>query len=83
MKDLTEDEKKQILISEDFQSFFSRTTRIVERVLAENDDDVYVDYAGGDNEGKDEWVSFGGGGYLMKRWENYENRIFFFFPFNV
>lgn len=54
MKDLTEDEKKQILISEDFQSFFSRTTRIVERVLAENDDDVYVDYAGGDNEGKDE-----------------------------
>lgn len=54
VKDLTEDEKKQILISEDFQSFFSRTTRIVERVLAENDDDVYVDYAGGDNEGKDE-----------------------------
>ena len=33
----------------------------MERVLAENEDDMYVDYAGGDNEGKDEWVSLKNG----------------------
>jgi dynein intermediate chain len=51
--ELTEEERLQIMMSEDFQSFFNRSTRLVERVLTE-DVDIFTDYSGADNEGKDE-----------------------------
>ncbi|XP_061179363.1 cytoplasmic dynein 1 intermediate chain 2-like isoform X1 [Saccostrea echinata] len=47
--ELSEEEKKQIMMTEEFQSFFSKTTRVVERALDE-DIDIFVDYAGGDGE---------------------------------
>lgn len=40
--------------SEDFQNFFNRSSRLIERVLAENETDMYIDYVGSDKEGKDE-----------------------------
>lgn len=51
--ELSEEEKLQILNSEDFQTFFSKSARLVERMLTE-EVDIYTDYSGGDNEGKDE-----------------------------
>ncbi|GAA6102374.1 cytoplasmic dynein 1 intermediate chain 1 isoform X1 [Tachysurus ichikawai] len=44
-KDLTEEEKKQILHSEDFLNFFNRSIRLVERTLAD-DLDIFFDYSG-------------------------------------
>ncbi|CAI9724726.1 cytoplasmic dynein 1 intermediate chain 2 isoform X37 [Octopus vulgaris] len=54
IKELSDDERKQILSSEDFQNFFNRSSRLVERVLAENETDMYIDYVGSDKEGKDD-----------------------------
>ncbi|XP_014771176.1 cytoplasmic dynein 1 intermediate chain 2 isoform X30 [Octopus bimaculoides] len=54
IKELSDDEKKQIMSSEDFQNFFNRSSRLVERVLAENETDMYIDYVGSDKEGKDD-----------------------------
>ncbi|XP_030637295.1 cytoplasmic dynein 1 intermediate chain 1 isoform X2 [Chanos chanos] len=48
-RELTEEEKKQILHSEDFLVFFDRTVRVVERALAE-DSDIFFDYSGRDME---------------------------------
>lgn len=53
LPELTEEERLQIMMSEDFQSFFNRSTRLVERVLTE-DVDIFTDYSGADNEGKDD-----------------------------
>lgn len=53
LPEFSEEEKLQIMMSEDFQSFFSRSTRLVERVLTE-DVDIFTDYSGADNEGKDD-----------------------------
>ncbi|XP_074653456.1 cytoplasmic dynein 1 intermediate chain 1-like isoform X2 [Tubulanus polymorphus] len=50
-RELSEEEKKQILLSEDFFKFFDRTSRVVERALTEELPDFYVDYTGRD--GKD------------------------------
>ena len=50
--ELSEEEKKAILMSEDFHKFFDRTSRIMERALFE--EDFYVDYTGKDSSGKDE-----------------------------
>lgn len=50
---MTDEERKQIMNTEEFQSFFMRTSRIVERALAE-DLDIFTDYSAGDGEGKDE-----------------------------
>ncbi|XP_048727075.1 cytoplasmic dynein 1 intermediate chain 2-like isoform X24 [Ostrea edulis] len=47
--ELSEEEKKQILMSDDFHTFFNKTTRIVERALDE-DIDIFVDYAGRESE---------------------------------
>lgn len=55
LPELSEEEKKQILMSEKFQKFFDYTSRIIERALAE-EVDIFVDYAGKDSAGKDEWV---------------------------
>uniref|UniRef100_A0A8D0AHQ7 Dynein cytoplasmic 1 intermediate chain 2 n=1 Tax=Sander lucioperca TaxID=283035 RepID=A0A8D0AHQ7_SANLU len=51
-KELTEEEKLQVLHSEEFLSFFERGSRIVERALAEHVD-VCFDYSGRDLEDKE------------------------------
>uniref|UniRef100_A0AAX7SUL8 Dynein, cytoplasmic 1, intermediate chain 2b n=1 Tax=Astatotilapia calliptera TaxID=8154 RepID=A0AAX7SUL8_ASTCA len=51
-KELTEEEKLQLLHSDDFLSFFERGSRIVERALAEHVD-VCFDYSGRDLEDKE------------------------------
>ena len=53
LPELSEEEKKQILMSEKFQKFFDHSSRIIERALAE-EVDIFVDYAGKDGAGKDE-----------------------------
>lgn len=44
VRELSEDEKQMIILSEDFQRFIDRTGRIMERALAESVD-IYTDYA--------------------------------------
>ncbi|XP_053120831.1 cytoplasmic dynein 1 intermediate chain 1 isoform X7 [Hemicordylus capensis] len=51
-RELTEEEKQQILHSEEFLIFFDRTIRVIERALAE-DSDIFFDYSGRDVEDKD------------------------------
>lgn len=53
--ELSEEEKKQILMSDDFHTFFNKTTRIVERALDE-DIDIFVDYAGRESEDMERYV---------------------------
>ncbi|RXM29057.1 Cytoplasmic dynein 1 intermediate chain 2 [Acipenser ruthenus] len=50
--ELTEEEKLQVLHSEEFLSFFDHSTRIVERALSEHVD-VFFDYSGRDLEEKE------------------------------
>uniref|UniRef100_A0A8C4ZT39 Dynein cytoplasmic 1 intermediate chain 2 n=1 Tax=Gadus morhua TaxID=8049 RepID=A0A8C4ZT39_GADMO len=52
VKELTEEEKLQLLHTEDFMSFFERGSRIVERALGERVD-VCFDYSGRDLEDKE------------------------------
>ncbi|KRG07438.1 cytoplasmic dynein 1 intermediate chain isoform X15 [Drosophila navojoa] len=50
VKELSEEQKQMIILSEDFQRFVLRAGRIIERALSENVD-IYTDYIGcGDNE---------------------------------
>ncbi|XP_053478182.1 cytoplasmic dynein 1 intermediate chain 1 isoform X1 [Ictalurus furcatus] len=51
-KELTEEEKQQIVQSEDFLIFFDRSIRLVERTLAE-DLDIFFDYSGRDMEDRE------------------------------
>ncbi|XP_076437427.1 cytoplasmic dynein 1 intermediate chain 2-like isoform X2 [Babylonia areolata] len=53
LPELSEEEKQQIMMSEDFQKFFGTSARIMERALAE-EVDIFVDYSGKDGSGKDE-----------------------------
>lgn len=46
VRELSEEEKLMIVLSEDFQRFVYHTAPIVERALAE-DVDIYTDYTGG------------------------------------
>uniref|UniRef100_A0A8C7ZAZ1 Dynein cytoplasmic 1 intermediate chain 1 n=1 Tax=Oryzias sinensis TaxID=183150 RepID=A0A8C7ZAZ1_9TELE len=53
LRELTEEERQQVLHSSEFQSFFECSIRVIERALAE-DSDIYFDYSGRnleDNEG--------------------------------
>uniref|UniRef100_A0A4W4H1B6 Dynein, cytoplasmic 1, intermediate chain 2a n=1 Tax=Electrophorus electricus TaxID=8005 RepID=A0A4W4H1B6_ELEEL len=50
--ELTEEEKQQILHSEEFMDFFDHSTRIIERALSEHVD-VFFDYSGRDLEEKE------------------------------
>ena len=50
--ELTEEEKLQILHSEDFANFFDQSTRIIERALSEHVD-LFFDYSGRDLEEKE------------------------------
>ena len=49
MRELTEEEKLQAIMSEDFQRFFDRATRVVERALYEKVN-ILTDYAGTDDD---------------------------------
>ncbi|XP_055389732.1 cytoplasmic dynein 1 intermediate chain isoform X4 [Condylostylus longicornis] len=50
VKELSEEQKQMIILSEEFQRFVVRTGRIMERALSESID-IYTDYiGGGDNE---------------------------------
>ncbi len=50
--ELTEEEKLQILHSEEFANFFDHGTRIIERALSEHVD-LFFDYSGRDLEEKE------------------------------
>ncbi|KAM6899440.1 dynein cytoplasmic 1 intermediate chain 1a isoform 1-T1 [Xenentodon cancila] len=52
LRELTEEERQQILHSSEFQSFFDCSIRVMERALAE-DSDIFFDYSGRDLEDKD------------------------------
>lgn len=55
VRELSEEEKQMIILSEDFQKFFDRSARIMERALCESVD-IYTDYTGvtDNEEGTDE-----------------------------
>ena len=42
--ELTDEEKREILLREDFHKFLNRTIRFVERAMHE--EDIFVDYTG-------------------------------------
>lgn len=44
-RELSEEEKQMILMTEDFQRFFGQSSRIVERALSEQVD-IFMDYTG-------------------------------------
>ncbi|XP_023035246.1 cytoplasmic dynein 1 intermediate chain isoform X9 [Drosophila willistoni] len=46
VKELSEEQKQMIILSEDFQRFVVRAGRVIERALSENVD-IYTDYIGG------------------------------------
>lgn len=52
LRELTEEERQQILHSSEFQSFFEGSIRVMERALAE-DCDIYFDYSGRNLEDKE------------------------------
>ncbi|XP_067108518.1 dynein, cytoplasmic 1, intermediate chain 2a isoform X6 [Osmerus mordax] len=56
--ELTEEEKLQILHSEEFMTFFDHSTRIVERALSEHVD-MFFDYSGRDLEEKEGEIQAG------------------------
>lgn len=58
LRELTEEERQQILHSAEFQSFFDCSIRVMERALAE-DTDIYFDYSGRDLHDKDGELSGG------------------------
>uniref|UniRef100_A0A8C7ZSV8 Dynein, cytoplasmic 1, intermediate chain 2b n=1 Tax=Oryzias sinensis TaxID=183150 RepID=A0A8C7ZSV8_9TELE len=68
-KELTEEEKLQVLHSEEFLTFFERGSRIVERVLAEQVD-VCFDYSGRDLEDKEGDLQAGAKLVLNRRFED-------------
>ena len=45
LRELSEEEKQVIVMSEDFQRFFDRSTRLVERAIWE-EPNVFIDYTG-------------------------------------
>lgn len=49
MRELSEEEKQMIILSEDFQRFMDRAGRIMERALAETVD-IYTDYSGAEGD---------------------------------
>lgn len=45
LRDLSEEEKQMILMTENFQDFFDKSSRIIERALSEQVD-LFADYTG-------------------------------------
>lgn len=50
MKELTDEDKENILSSEEFQEFFLRASSMVEGALEEDERDIFFDYSGADKE---------------------------------
>lgn len=44
-RELSDEEKQTVIMSQEFKRFFDRSTRIIERALAESAD-IYTDYTG-------------------------------------
>lgn len=55
MKELSEEQKQMIILSEDFQRFVLKTAKIMERALYEQVD-IYTDYIGGGESEEGLWV---------------------------
>ncbi|XP_050406391.1 cytoplasmic dynein 1 intermediate chain 2 isoform X15 [Patella vulgata] len=53
VRELTEEEKELVLNDPEFNTFLTKTSRIMERALAENYD-ILIDYSGGDGENKED-----------------------------
>ncbi|XP_046565131.1 cytoplasmic dynein 1 intermediate chain 2-like isoform X10 [Haliotis rubra] len=53
VREMSEEEKKGIMLSDDFQTFFFKSARVIERAMAE-DTDIFMDYSGGDREGNED-----------------------------
>ena len=49
IKEYTEDEKERIIHSEEFVRFLDRTSKVIERAIAE-DVDIFIDYGGNKEE---------------------------------
>uniref|UniRef100_A0A671R1A6 Dynein cytoplasmic 1 intermediate chain 1 n=1 Tax=Sinocyclocheilus anshuiensis TaxID=1608454 RepID=A0A671R1A6_9TELE len=69
-RELTEEEKQQVLHSEEFLIFFDRSIRVIERALAE-DSNIFFDYSGRDLEDKEKVIDLQGGSSLSF------NRLFY------
>ena len=52
VRELTEEERRQILMSDDFMRSFDRTARIIERAMSEQID-LLTDYTGEDGDDDD------------------------------
>ena len=59
--DLTNEEREQILKSEQFQDFFARSARLIERSLWESPQafDIFKDYSGRDSDGQNKTMDVG------------------------
>lgn len=59
--ELTNEEREQILKSEQFQDFFSRSARLIERSLWESPQafDIFKDYSGRDSDGQNKTMDVG------------------------
>lgn len=68
VRELSEEEKEEIVVSEDFHKFFDRTSRIIERALDE-EIDYFIDYTGASGEDGDKYVSF------VHSFSKYENVV--------
>ena len=55
MPELSEEEKQEILMRDDFQRFLNKTCRLVERAIHE--DDIFVDYTGETNDDQNRCIS--------------------------
>ena len=51
VKELSEEEKQQVMMTEDYQRFLDRSSRVMERALTQ-DIDIFVDYTGEHQEGE-------------------------------
>ena len=56
MPDLSEEEKAEIFMRDDFQKFISKSARLVERAVYETD--IFVDYTGQEDSDKDRYSHF-------------------------
>ncbi len=45
LREMTDEEKQMILMTEEFQRFFDQSSRVIERALSEQVD-IFVDYTG-------------------------------------
>lgn len=66
VRELSEEEKLMIVLSEEFQRFVYHTAPIVERALAE-DVSIYTDYTGGADREDTGYVVYSSSVWMLKR----------------